>query len=121
MMVLIAVISLSCGLKQALSQEESSKSRKSFTGILTENGDYFSNDPKPGGTDSENDTIEPDDSQDTDPGDEIAEVDNSKPFAVQPNGDFSYTDHNGVTITKKDGMQVTKFSETEIYYLPDVI
>lgn len=121
MMVLIAVISLSCGIKQALSRGESLKSRKIFTESLSNNGDYFAKDPMPSETDRKNDTHESDGGPSAEPGNEIPEEDNSKPFAVKPNGDFSYTDHNGVNITKKDGMQITKFSETEIYYLPDVI
>ena len=124
--ILIALISLSCSLKRAFSEEENlDTSRKSFTGSLSSNEDYFGQNPLPSEWDQKADSGE----AEGEPHDELANeneadkarTDESKPFAVYPNGDFYYTDANGVSIIKTNGMQVTQISDTEIYYLPDQI
>ncbi len=108
--VLIAVFSFSCGVKE---ENSPNGSENIFSGSLSGNGDYFNQDPLPSGTDQTDPSPESEPTQE--------QGDSSKPFPVKPNGDFTYTDQNGVTITKKDGTQTTEFSETEEYVLPDMI
>lgn len=44
----------------------------------------------------------------------------SEPTAEAPTSDdFTMVDENGVIITKKNGMQITKMPSGEVYYLPD--
>lgn len=121
LMTTIAVISLSCGIRSAFYGQEAGsndlkKSILPVLGGLASNNDYFGQNPLP--TDPVETIPEPGMQKDNEDGSANEIPDPLPPSIVPSEGDFDIVDVNDVRVTRKNGMQVTRFPSGEVYYVP---